>query len=264
MRSIILGFSFVIMVTATATSSAALLYGTSNAGGPASDLYAVDPTTGTTSLIGNVGYAVNGLESFDGRLWGTTSVNDPNFHGLIEIDPTTGAGTPIGGGWSGDLIVELAFDSSGNAYAWTEDSDGLVTIDLLSGTHSAALGDSGIGSYEHGIAFDLNDMLYMVNSDEDIFTVDTITGAGTLSTGNHGFYAHHGDIDPASGIYYGLDFFESPHQLRLVDLASGSLQSSVDLDRQLHTLAWASVPEPATAVLAVSGLAGLGFARRRR
>lgn len=229
----------IILSMASFSASATILYGTSKAGGPLSDLYVVDSVTGTTTLIGNIGYAVNGLEAYDGRIWGTTSSNDPSFHGLIEINPATGIGTQVGSGWPHD-IVEFAFDSIGNAYAFNESNgDILVTIDLIAGSYSDATNSSGISSYEHGIAFDLSDILYIVNSDENILTINTVTGVATITKSGHGFHAHHGDVNPDSGLYYGLGYsFGDKDKLRIVDLTSGTLQSTVNLDRDLHTLAW--------------------------
>ena len=75
-------------------------------GGPCtqtSTLVQLDPQTGALIReIGPVGYTVNGL-AWDctagnckaGTLYATTAVGDVSFHGLITIDPNTGAGTPV-------------------------------------------------------------------------------------------------------------------------------------------------------------------------
>ncbi len=250
------------MTAVAEVASAAVLYGTTGKGGTASNLYTIDPLTGTTNLIGNVGYAVNGLEVYKGRIWATTSFNDPNFHGLIEIDPITGAGTPVGAGWT-QYIVELAFDSSGNAYSWTETSDDLVTIDLTTGTHSAPIVTT-ISSYSHGLAFDLNNTLYMYNGEDEVWTLDTTTGVATKLY-DVDIYGHHGDFSPINGLYYGLSSpSNTPTLLQAFDLTSGTLISSVVLDQHIHTLAWSEVPEPSTAVIATVGLLGMRLARRRR
>ena len=90
---------------AAASSGSMLLATTGNGFSGPSTLLEIDPVTGATlRTIGPVGYIVNGME-FDpatGKLYGSTSVNDPNHNGLIEIDLTTGAGTPVGpSGWGG-------------------------------------------------------------------------------------------------------------------------------------------------------------------
>ena len=52
-------------------------------------LVEIDPTTGETlRTIGSVGYIVNGLEydGTTGKLFASTSIQDPSYNGLIEID----------------------------------------------------------------------------------------------------------------------------------------------------------------------------------
>lgn len=62
------------------------LFGTTGSGGTISTLVELNSATGALlQTIGSVGYAVNGL-TYDvatGKLWGATSLNDPNFMGLI-------------------------------------------------------------------------------------------------------------------------------------------------------------------------------------
>ena len=87
---------------------AGVLFGTTGAcnnaspGGPCgtatSTLVQLDPGTGALiKTIGPVGFVVNGLawDSTSGKLYATTPVGDQHFHGLITIDPRTGAGTPV-------------------------------------------------------------------------------------------------------------------------------------------------------------------------
>jgi hypothetical protein len=119
-------------------------------GGTTSILYTVDTSNGTAAEIGDIGYAVNGLAfDFDnGILYGTTSTNDGIFpDGLIEINIQTGAGTPIGAG-AEMRVNNPTIDSLGTMYAWTENSDDLVTIDTATGL-AAVVGDSGLylGTY---------------------------------------------------------------------------------------------------------------------
>ena len=76
-----------------------ILLGTTGTGTP-STLIEIDPATGLTlRTAGPVGFIVNGLE-FDpatNTLFGSTAVFDPVHNGLIGIDQTTGAGTPVPG-----------------------------------------------------------------------------------------------------------------------------------------------------------------------
>ncbi|MDX2038797.1 MAG: hypothetical protein SFX72_19275, partial [Isosphaeraceae bacterium] len=132
--------------------SASQLYATTGNGGSGpSDLYQVDKVTGAASLVGAVGYIVNGMDYYNGVLYGVTSTRDPNHHGLIKIDTVTGAGTPIGTGWGASLpdqsISELAIDSLGNAFGWSEAStDDLASLDLGTGLVNGIVGDAGLST----------------------------------------------------------------------------------------------------------------------
>ncbi len=208
------------------------LYGAThyNANGTGTSwLYQISTDDGTGTLIGDVGYALSGMayDPTTGKLYGTTSEGDSNFaNGLIEIDIETGAGTPIGSG--AGLMVNLpAIDSVGNAFAWTEDHDALVTLDLAAGT-ATVVGNSGMGTARGGMAFDGNDVLYYLNgANSTLYTIDTTTGAGTLVgtfTDLPLNLAHHGSIDPETGEYWGLDAAGTgARNLLIIDLDSITL-----------------------------------------
>jgi hypothetical protein len=231
---------------------AATLFGTTGQGdlhGPdLSTLYEVNPTTGALTLIGPVGYVVTGMDYYNGTLYGVTSYRDTSYHGLITIDTTTGTGTPVGSGWGASLldhtIAEMAVDSAGNAYGWQEaDSEDLTSINLVTGLLSPPVGDAGLSTSQFGLAFDLNNVLHFINRGGNVYTINTVTGATTL-VGNLGVpNAHHGDVDPDTGIYYGLS---EPgmgfSDLLAVDLANLNVLSTVRTDQELHTLAFVPVP----------------------
>lgn len=175
-------------------------------------LYEIDMTDGSGTLIGDTGFALSGL-AFDattGKLYGTTSSNDATLpDAIIEINLETGAGTAIGTG-AGMKVNCPAFDSTGNMYAWTEDSDDPVTVDPETGIASliGVDGVSGISSYQQGVVFDATDVLYILNGDGELFTIDTTTGEGTsvgTFTDLPEGIAHHGSIHPETGEYWGLD-----------------------------------------------------------
>ena len=174
-----------------------MLLGTLGRGGSASTLVELDPLSGTvTRVIGSVGYSVNGLEydAFSGILYGTVSQNDSTAPShLIEIDMNTGAGTPIGTGAGVGTLVNLTSDSMGHLYAWTESDDDLVSIDPVTGLGSV-VGESGLSTATHGLAFDAADRLYFVNDDGNFYLVDPDTGATSYQFGL-GQTAHHGDFD---------------------------------------------------------------------
>ena len=125
----------------TPPTTATILVGTTGFGGTLSTLIEIDPVTGATLDIGPVGFAVNGLE-FDpttGTLFGTTSKQDPAYTGLITIDLTTGAGTPVSassgfGLGNREVVNNITIDASGQLFGWWEPvEDDLVRIDKTTG-----------------------------------------------------------------------------------------------------------------------------------
>jgi hypothetical protein len=244
-----LAFVVVFAVGAGTASADSILYATDGSGGTLSNLYTVNATTGATSLVGAVGFAVNGLEYHNGTLYGLERAGGS----LISINTSTGAGTAIGP--LGFRITGFAIDSAGNAFGWHEPSqDALYRINLTTGAASF-VGDPGLSTASHGLAF-IGSTLYMHNLGT-VYTINTTTGGATVvgSTGL-GREAHHGDVNPDNGLYYGINWSPSGSSpaMNLIDLATATASGSVSTDRQLHTLAFA-VPEPS-----VFALLGIGFA----
>ena len=245
-------FGIAVMMLCVSSGWATKLVGTTGSGWILSTLVEIDPATGETlRTIGPVGYIVNGLEydATTGKLYGSTSVNDPSYNGLIEIDLTTGAGTPIGvHGWDlydpewYEAVVNITVDSGGNMYGWWEPGqDDLVFIDKTTGI-ATRVGESNLGTRTFGLDFDNNDILYMVNDpswyNPNYYTIDPITGASTYA-GHLGETAHHGDFDPVSNFYYGISSAWGPRALVVADLSTGSVINKFDaLDDNIHTIAF--------------------------
>ena len=249
--------------------SAARLLGTTGNNTNNSTLVELDPLTGgLIQTIGSVGFGVNGLtyDAVTGILYGSARNNG----GLIQINLTTGAGTLVGTGWNDlgdDGIVTLASNSTGAVFGWLESTlDDLVSVNTAAGTASI-VGDAGIGTGAHGLAFNSADVLYLMNSGGDYFTIDPVTGASTL-VNSLGQTAHHGDFDPVSGLYVGIDRTASgTKNLVRANLLTNTFTLVGTVD-DLHTLTFipdsTTVPEPSTWTLLGGGVVFAAWRRRRQ
>ena len=168
------------------------LYGAAFAGQDGlADLLRIDPITGTSSVIGPIGFErVSGMD-FDretGILYATGERNDgTNTNVLIAIDPATGAGNEIGPtglplGLGLDVESDISIrHSDGRIYAYIEPNDGVATIDRITGA-ATLLGLSGISGLGNGAAFSNTDVLFHAN-DASANTLDQSTGAATAGPG---------------------------------------------------------------------------------
>ena len=240
-----------------------------NQGGPCtqtSTLVQIDPSNGAlVRVIGSVGYTVNGL-SWDpttDKLYATTAVGDVSFHGLITIDPDTGAGMPVnpsvvnfGLAGAASPVHSITIDSHGNAVAWYDEfpppvgvTDTFVTIDKVTGI-GIEHDNTGINTGQNGVAFAKHDLLWNIDSPK--FVGGVITQTAYLLNPADGTPldsrdvspptpAALGDFDPVGNKYYGLNFQAFSNGttfLELVDLKKGTVTTLGQTVNGLHVIAF--------------------------
>ena len=236
-----------------------ILYGASkgNSSLGTSILYEIDSETGEQlAEIGDTGYYLNGLvyDNDNGKLYGTTSTNDTTLSsGLVEINTSIAAVTEIGS--SG--IVEAgflnpAFSSSGTLYAWSENTDVLVTVNP-STAEITEFESSGVSTWTHGMDFDSSGNLYLINPEQedesldavDVYSINTSTGAATfvkkITTDTTHVYAHHGKFNPLTGFFWGIDNNSGTERyFNILDVDAGSRSSTAQTINNLHSIAFRS------------------------
>lgn len=255
-KQIFLSGLFAILGLASTQTWAQRLFATTiPAMGSTSTLVELHHGTGAlVNTIGPVGYNVTGLTYDDttGTLYAVTWKNDPIFpNGLISINQSTGAGTPIGAGAGlgvGNTPILLTANSSGELYGWVKPADSLIKWDKQTGT-AVQIGNSGISTSKHGLAFDDSDFLFLFNghaSDNDgVYLIDPSTGISTFigtmaNGGTANGMAHHGDFGVVSGVYYGLDNKGTgPKNLLVIDAIAIEAGAIIPTINDLHALAFA-------------------------
>jgi len=228
-----------------------------------SDLVLLDPDTGAfIETVGPVGYYVNGLtyDDTNDKLYATTSANDLVFpNGLIEINTSTGAGTPIGTGL-GMVVTTPTVNSSGAMFGWRppvipEGSAALVSINKADGT-ATLIGEATLSTAEHGLAFDNFDVLMLVTPFEATntiaYSINTDTGASTFTA----FFAdipraHHGDFHPDTNYYWGIDETDfsaegaAARNLLVLDIATPAvIGTPLPTADYLHAIAFGFISVP--------------------
>jgi len=237
-----------------------------------STLVQIDPETGAlVRIIGPVGFTVNGLawDTTSETLYATTAVGDTAFHGLITIDPNTGAGTPVNASvvnfglspdprFVGSPIHSITIDSRGNMVGWYDEfpppvgvTDTFVTIDKNTGI-ATEFENTGLDTNQNGLAFAKHDLLWNIDAPktqidgsviQTVYQLDASNGqpvdAREVSPPTP---AALGDFDPVGNKYYGLNFlpFDPLHQTSLVviNLKKGTVTTLGQTVDNLHVIAF--------------------------
>jgi len=254
-----------------AASPKPILYGTTGAcnnafpGGPCtqtSTLIQLDPQTGALiKEIGPVGFTVNGLawDTKAQKLYASTAIGDVVFHGVITIDTTTGAGTPVnsavhnfGLAGSDSPIHSITINGAGRMVGWYDEfgaADTFVKIDQSTGI-ATEFPDTGIDTAANGLSFDVNNLLWNIDTSrrngtsqtQTAYLIDPKTGKPLRSVPlSPPTMAALGDFNPFTNLYYGLtfnSFSTDPTFIVVVNLSNGTVTQLGQTVNNLHTLAF--------------------------
>lgn len=245
---------------------ASTLYGV-DAPGATNDFLTLDQATGADLSIGATGYDFPGDLTSDTRpasyrIWApdiTTST-------LIEVDPTTGAGTPIGAFDSPSTIVSVAFDiATGKLYGTTAQAYGATNGDALYEIDPATAACTYIGALGidnvFALAFDNNGTLYGVGNDRHaLFEISTLDGTVDLIAPIAQQFVFDIATRPEDGVTFLVDSGTST--LYTLDLTTGATAPIGAYDAtNIVGLVFSPVPEPASLLMAA--LLALFVGRRR-
>ena len=241
-------------------------------GGPCTEkstLVQLNPRTGALiRTIGPVGFTVNGLawDRTSGKLYASTAIGDVSFHGLITINPFTGAGKPVNKqavnfGLPGNPspIHSITIDPFGHMVGWYDEfpgpggdpvTDTYVRIDQHTGI-ATEFGDTGIDTAQNGVSFGEFNLLWNIDAPrtqldgsvtQTAYILNPFDGKPLFSKRlNPPTAAALGDFHPGTNLYYGLNFPipRSPEtSIVVVDLLEGTVTPLGPTVDDLHTLAF--------------------------
>lgn len=275
-HKVLIGFVALLLAFSSTQAFAERLYGAVGAGEGTSTLVQLDPDTGSViATVGDMGHLINGMtwDHTTDTLYGVTSTNDDSVpNALVTIDPETATTTPVSGIDVAEALDESAVPllttaPSGVIYGWLEPSeDDLIEWDKDAGT-ATQLGDAGLSTFGHGLAFDNDGILFLFNGDGEVYEIDPATGASTF-LGQMSFdtstLAHHGAFRPSNNLYYGIDesYGDNPRNIRVIDAETLSTVDSLPTIDDLHVVVFtpARAPEPPRAVPTMTSWGLITFA----
>jgi CSLREA domain-containing protein len=238
-------------VELTGSERGPTLYGALGGSSTTSDLYTIDPATGTATSVGPIGYAVTGL-AFDpttGKLYGVTTGNSTSSpRSVITIDRKTGAGTVVGPfGGCCDNIADLAF-KGGKLFGWGEGPDDLVKIDKATGA-ATVVGNSGESTFGDAMSVDKNGILYAAikGTSNNMYRVSMSTGALSSPVLLDGGPFPFTQLNAGSFACDGTTFFVSAPpgisgggvgDLVTVDVSTGAITTIGPTVAKLDAIAW--------------------------
>ncbi|MCU0963102.1 MAG: S8 family serine peptidase, partial [Pirellulaceae bacterium] len=198
------------------------LFSTGNDG---TSLITIDSRTGTGSVVGPFGTPGTFTAAFtpDGTLW--TIVDGFNVNGaqLATVDPATGVAIRVGSPvWTGSPVFAMDADASGQLYAGGWDGTFFI-VDTVTG-QMTPIGFMGFFS-AMDFAFDNDGVLWALDTGENLYSIDPITGAGTFRSrivGLNGL-AMGLMVDPSDNSLY-VTTYTADSNLYRVDPSTGSTE----------------------------------------
>lgn len=146
-------------------------------------LYTIDPASGSATLVGStgeVGLRGLGADPTTGYLYSSYGSPQQTANtGIVRIDASTGAVTPIGGSLA---FVSLSFDSGGDLYGAGHPAQGgaiIYKIDVTTGSAVQVASLTFLNALAWQIAFNSADVLYFKDWRLNIWRVDLAAGTGT-------------------------------------------------------------------------------------
>lgn len=236
-------------------------------GGPCtqtSTLVLLNPQTGALiKKIGPVGFTVNGLawDRTSGKLYASTAIGDTKFHGLITINPFTGAGKPVdptvvnfGLALPDSPVHSITIDVFGHMVGWYDEngpSDTYVRINQHTGV-ATEFPNTGINTANNGVSFGEFNLLWNIDTPRFNPVTHTITQTAYILNPFNGTpfasrllspptSAALGDFHPGNNLYYGLNFDNEispprPTSIVTVDVLAGTITPLGPTVDDLHTI----------------------------
>jgi hypothetical protein len=141
-------------------------------------------TAGVLRTVGSLSAGLGGLAQhpLTGVVYGVTAPGGAGTRNLVIVDVRSATLTTIGSVGLGNFgIADLAFRSDGTLFAWSENSDDLITINTATGA-GTIVANAGVSTRGSGLEFLADGRLLLTgnNSDGPLRQVNTATGLTTI------------------------------------------------------------------------------------